>query len=95
MSTILKQWTSTSTCAPRTTMDQFESFPSSWRASKSPVRRQAPPLGDKVGPNREFDATITEQHPDERVAGSPMTDPSTRSRHVPRLDDNKTKVTCR
>ena len=31
-----------------------------------------------VGPaTREFDATVTEQHPDERVAWSPTTDPST------------------
>ncbi|UGT60341.1 SRPBCC family protein [Nocardia asteroides] len=50
----------------------------------------------KVGPvTREFDATITEQHPDERVAWTSDTGP----RHAGvvtfhRLDDTRTRVTA-
>lgn len=76
---------------------QFESFPEFMEGVEE-VRQ----IDDKhlhwtikVGPvKREFDATVTEQHPDERVAWKSDDGPE----HAGvvtfhRLDDNKTKVT--
>jgi uncharacterized membrane protein len=85
VSTAYNQWT------------QFESFPEFMEGVES-VRQ----LDDrhlhwvtKVGPvTREFDATVTEQHPDERVAWK--SDEGREHAGVVtfhRLDDNKTKVT--
>ncbi|MFC8527712.1 SRPBCC family protein [Nocardia sp. NPDC057227] len=77
---------------------QFESFPHFMEGVEE-IRQ----LDDthirwlvKVGPvTREFDATITEQHPDERVAWTSDTGP----RHAGvvtfhRLDDTRTRVTA-
>ncbi len=77
---------------------QFESFPQ-FMTGVDEVRQ----LDDThthwvtsiAGVKREFDATITEQHPDERVAWKSETEP----RHAGvitfhRLDDTKTRVTA-
>jgi uncharacterized membrane protein len=83
--TVYNQWT------------QFESFPQFMEGVEEVTQR-----GDththwrvKVGPStREFDATITEQHPDERVAWKSDSGPQ----HAGvvtfhRLNDNTTRVT--
>ncbi len=76
---------------------QFESFPEFMEGVEEVRQTDDKHLHwvTKVGPvTREFDATITEQHPDERVAWKSDDGPE----HAGvvtfhRLDDNKTKVT--
>ncbi len=76
---------------------QFESFPEFMEGVEEVRQSDDKHLHwvTKVGPvKREFDATITEQHPDERVAWKSDDGPE----HAGvvtfhRLDDNKTKVT--
>lgn len=76
---------------------QFESFPEFMEGVEEVRQSDDKHLHwvTKVGPvTREFDATITEQHPDERVAWKSDDGPE----HAGvvtfhRLDDNKTKVT--
>jgi uncharacterized membrane protein len=77
---------------------QFESFPSFMEGVEE-IRQLDPTHTHWVtkigGITREFDATITEQHPDERVAWKADSGPS----HAGvvtfhRLDDNTTRVTA-
>lgn len=86
ISTVYNQWT------------QFESFPEFMEGVESIEQRDDTHLHwkIKVGPvTREFDATITEQHPDERVAWKSDSGPD----HAGvvtfhRIDDNTTRVTA-
>jgi len=76
---------------------QFESFPQFMAGVESIDQLDATHLHWKTsvgGVHREFDATITEQHPDERVAWK-STDGATHAGVVTfvRLDDNNTRVT--
>ena len=83
--TVYDQWT------------QFESFPEFMEGVERIEQRDDTHLHwvIKVGPStREFDATITEQHPEERVAWKSDSGPD----HAGvvtfhRLDDDKTRVT--
>jgi uncharacterized membrane protein len=83
--TVYNQWT------------QFESFPQFMEGVEQVEQRDATHTHwrIKVGPaSREFDATITEQHPEERVAWKSDNGPD----HAGvvtfhRLDDTKTRVT--
>ncbi|RAU90370.1 cyclase [Mycobacterium colombiense] len=83
--TVYNQWT------------QFESFPEFMEGVEQVRQTDATHTHwrIKVGPiSREFDATITEQHPEERVAWKSDTGPE----HAGvvtfhRLDDDKTRVT--
>ncbi|OBG75567.1 MULTISPECIES: SRPBCC family protein [unclassified Mycobacterium] len=83
--TVYNQWT------------QFESFPEFMEGVEQVQQRDATHTHwrIKVGPiSREFDATITEQHPEERVAWKSDDGPE----HAGvvtfhRLDDHKTRVT--
>lgn len=76
---------------------QFESFPEFMEGVERIDQRDDTHLHwvVKVGPvTREFDATVTEQHPDERVAWKSDSGPD----HAGvvtfhRLDDNSTRVT--
>lgn len=83
--TVYNQWT------------QFESFPEFMEGVEQVQQKDATHTHwrIKVGPiSREFDATITEQHPEERVAWKSDNGPE----HAGvvtfhRLDDHKTRVT--
>ncbi|OBK38446.1 cyclase [Mycobacterium sp. 1165196.3] len=83
--TVYNQWT------------QFESFPEFMEGVEQVQQTDATHTHwrIKVGPiSREFDATITEQHPEERVAWKSDSGPE----HAgvvtfQRLDDDKTRVT--
>lgn len=85
ISTVYNQWT------------QFESFPEFMEGVEQVQQTDATHTHwhIKVGPiSREFDATITEQHPEERVAWKSDSGPE----HAGvvtfhRLDDDKTRVT--
>jgi uncharacterized membrane protein len=85
ISTVYNQWT------------QFESFPEFMEGVEQVQQTDATHTHwrIKVGPiSREFDATITEQHPEERVAWKSDSGPE----HAGvvtfhRLDDGKTRVT--
>jgi uncharacterized membrane protein len=85
ISTVYNQWT------------QFESFPEFMEGVEQVQQTDATHTHwrFKVGPiSREFDATITEQHPEERVAWKSDSGPE----HAGvvtfhRLDDAKTRVT--
>jgi uncharacterized membrane protein len=85
ISTVYNQWT------------QFESFPEFMEGVEQVQQTDATHTHwrIKVGPiSREFDATITEQHPEERVAWKSDSGPE----HAGvvtfhRLDDAKTRVT--
>lgn len=85
ISTVYNQWT------------QFESFPEFMEGVEQVQQTDATHTHwrIKVGPiSREFDATITEQHPEERVAWKSDSGPD----HAGvvtfhRLDDDKTRVT--
>jgi uncharacterized membrane protein len=86
ISTVYNQWT------------QFESFPQFMEGVERIEQRDDTHVHwrIKVGPStREFDATITEQHPDDRVAWRSDSGPQ----HAGvvtfhRIDDNKTRVTA-
>jgi len=85
--TVYNQWT------------QFETFPQFMEGVEEVRQRDDTHVHwrVKVGPStREFDATITEQHPDERVAWRSDSGPQ----HAgvvtfQRLDENHTRVTTR
>ena len=86
ITTVYNQWT------------QFESFPKFMEGVERIEQRDDTHTHWKIkigGVEREFDATITEQHPDERVAWKSDSGPE----HAGvvtfhRLDDNKTRVTA-
>lgn len=85
VSTVYNQWT------------QFEEFPQFMGGVDSIVQQDATHLHWTVsvgGVEREFDAEITEQHPDERIAWQSIDGP----KHAGvvtfhRLDDAKTRIT--
>jgi len=86
LSTVYNQWT------------QFESFPEFMGGVDEVRQLDATHLHwvvDVHGQRREFDAEITEQHPDERVAWK-STDGKTHAGVITfhRLDENKTRVTA-
>lgn len=86
ISTVYNQWT------------QFESFPQFMEGVERIEQRDAKHLHwvlDIAGVTREFDATITEQHPDERVAWK-SDDGPTHAGVVTfhRLDEQTTRITA-